>query len=144
MEEAAEAEQETGRRLFFFGVSRIYNGGQQQKLTWDGSWVHSLGLPSAAADASVSTLRHRSASRKCLAFGSAQLSMLQCDDGALQGSYLLDNGDGLNPHGLCPPLQIFRGPSDTVLVVAKGTTEFGPFISAGRLTMRRAIRPETP
>ena len=142
--EAEEAEQGDWKETVFFwrGLLRIYYGGQQQKLTWDGSWVpgtSAAGLPSDAAfDASVSTFAltavlppQMSGIRLSAAGDMLSPSAMTA---RFKGSYLLDNGDGLNPYtDFAHSFQIFRASSDTVLVVAKGTTEFGPFISAGRL-----------
>ena len=128
--------------FYWRGLLQLSDGGQQQKLKWVGAWVAGTaeeGLPADEAfDQSATTFRLTAVlppqmpEIRLSATGS-RLSPTAMT-ARFKGTYLLDNGDGPRPYtDHAHSFQLFRASAETVHVVAKGTTEFGPFISAGRL-----------
>jgi len=114
-------------------------------LSWEGAWVGSAsGMPSDADfEASENTFAQTGAMPKKVA-AAATLSALgselePAEEGVtakMKGTYLLDQGDGAGPQtysDINQTILIHRRDEQNVHVAAKGNTEFGRFISAGRL-----------
>eukprot|EP00966_Prymnesium_polylepis_P166957 3859214-Prymnesium_polylepis.4 len=121
----------------------FYWRGTVDDETWSGAWVASTdGLPSDADfEASENSFK-----LKC----SEPIGMLvtlsdtaeKAPTAMLTGSYKLDNGGGLDDysdveHKICaiegPPCGGPLGESEWVNVAARGTTEFGEFVSLGKM-----------
>jgi hypothetical protein len=141
-EEPAEEADWKETVFFWRGLLQLSDGGQQQKLKWNGTWVAgtaAAGLPGASEFAASATtfaltgvLPPQMPGIRLSANGD-RLSP-SAMTARFKGAYLLDNGDGPRPYtDHAHSFQMFRASAETVHVVAKGTTEFGPFISAGRL-----------
>jgi hypothetical protein len=122
--------------------------GKVDGTTWEGTWVASTeGLPSEAEFASSPNAFKLTCSVDLGALFSPTNSLLNEDAehfASFTGSYKLDNGDGLADyedkehviwgHG-CPPDHhpLSEGVDHWAVVGATGNTEFGRFVSLGRL-----------
>ena len=122
--------------------------GKVDGTTWEGTWVASTeGLPSEAEFASSPNAFKLTCSVDLGALFTPTNSLLNKDSehfASFTGSYKLDNGDGLADyedkehviwgHG-CPPDHhpLSEGVDHWAVVGATGNTEFGRFVSLGRL-----------
>jgi uncharacterized cupin superfamily protein len=114
-----------------------------KKLSWRGAWVGSTkGLPSEASFSSSENTFELSANlpkkmlMPTLSSVATEFAPKAGISARFTGSYLLDQGDGNGPQKYSDISQSFlifvRGTG--VQVAAKGTTEFGSFVSAGKLS----------
>lgn len=110
-----------------------------ETLTWKGAWVGSrAGLPPDSEFASSPNEFTLTAPAKVkggvtLAATAAELKPAAIK-GKFVGKYLLDQGDGLeNFQDKAHMFKISSCEDGSVMVCARGTTEFGAFVSAGKL-----------
>jgi hypothetical protein len=124
--------------LFYWRGDLLFDSGSKA-LTWKGAWVGSShGLPTdqefASSPNSFTLTAQRIEGPVVLSASAAELRPADGVGGKFTGSYLLDQGGGLEQFSdRSHQFQIGRCSDGSVLVAARGTTEFGAFVSAGRL-----------
>ena len=110
------------------------------KLTWKGAWAGSrAGLPSDSEFAASPNEFTLTAAAKVkggvtLSANAAELKPAAGIKGKFVGKYMLDQGDGLESfQDKTHMFKISAREDGSVMVAARGTTEFGAFVSAGKL-----------
>jgi len=156
------------KRPLFYWKGQLDYDPDKDTLHWNGSWVSGLaedGLPEEKEfeESKQSALFKLYNSGKLIKDPKAEIEQTD-DNGPLQyivglsgrfkGSYLLDQGDSQGPNTFtdvahhfdfhsCSSRNTKKGEGDetedVVLATATGTTEFGGFVSAGYVRVRRDI-----
>jgi hypothetical protein len=122
----------------------FYWRGKINDEKWSGTWVASDdGLPSDEAfAASANTFKLTCSEGIGMLVTLSEGCAAEAPTATFTGSYKLDNGDGLQDfsdteHKIClqegPSVGHAFGDSEWVSVAARGTTEFGEFLSLGKM-----------
>ena len=137
-EEAEEDSDDWKATMYYWRGELSFDGGKKM-LTWKGAWVGSTrGLPSdqefAASPNAFTLTSAKIKGGVSLSATAAELEPAAGLKSKFTGSYQLDQGDGLETFSdKTHMFKISAAPDGSVLVAARGTTEFGAFVSAGRL-----------
>jgi hypothetical protein len=137
-EEAEEDSDDWKATMYYWRGELSFDGGKKM-LTWKGAWVGSTrGLPSdqefAASPNAFTLTSAKIKGGVSLSATAAELEPAAGLKSKFTGSYQLDQGDGLETFSdKTHMFKISTAPDGSVLVAARGTTEFGAFVSAGRL-----------
>jgi hypothetical protein len=139
MEMEAEEDSDDWKATMYYWRGELSFDGGKKMLTWKGAWVGSTrGLPSdqefAASPNAFTLTSAKIKGGVSLSATAAELEPAAGLKSKFTGSYQLDQGDGLETFtDKTHMFKISAAPDGSVLVAARGTTEFGAFVSAGRL-----------
>jgi hypothetical protein len=138
-EEEEEEDSDDWKATMYYWRGELSFDGGKKMLTWKGAWVGSTrGLPSdqefAASPNAFTLTSAKIKGGVSLSATAAELEPAAGLKSKFTGSYQLDQGDGLETFSdKTHMFKISAAPDGSVLVAARGTTEFGAFVSAGRL-----------